>query len=246
MKIFAPWYLRSTRKRFFKDFHPAVLKKRENYLVSVPRGAVDLVAALPVIAGLHKTSRIIAFAPRQLHHILHACREGLFETQYYDEPPTVLTREFKTWQQTFSEESLFGLIEFNTPPNLSLPYLAAIEKRISFYDPDAYPYYNVMLKGGPDVLAEFLLIKSAAPEDIFHLTKTEVKEWERQLPQSRPIAFLNGCPPPPGWSGAVITLTETGDFARAVRAIYLCDVYHGKDDEHAALARLFRKPITIP
>ena len=245
MKIFIPWYLKMTRNKFTRHFKPIAMRKKSALLVSAPNALKDFIRTLPFLENLRARGSVSLFLPRTFEVFTRHLKPGLFEYFFFEKIPVLLSREFKAWQKRFQEMPFETLIETNNPANIHLPYLVTAEKRFAFYDPKAYPYYNILIKGGLKTLQDFFQFDKSNPKKIFHITETETRKLDKQLGKKHPLLFVAG-PDDREWAGDKFILGR--DFlpdADIAKIIYLCDAYHGPDDEWRAVAKLFDKPVLV-
>jgi hypothetical protein len=245
MKLFLPLYLKMTRNKFTRAFKPIGVKRKSAFFVSAPLILKDLIRTLPFLENLRGLGPVALFLPRSCEPFTRYFRPGLFDFVFYDKLPVLLTREFKILQEQFQERSFESLIEINEPANLHLPYLIRTEKRIAFYNPKNYPYYNILLKGGIKALSDFYRFETTNPKKIFHITEAESHKLDRRLGKKHPLLFVNG-PDERAWDGDKFVLGR--DYlaeAEIPKIIYLCDAYYGLDDEWREIAKLFGKTILV-
>lgn len=243
MKLLRRLYLNFSKKRFTKSFKPIGVKKRANYLVSPPANLKDFLKVLPLMGGLHTLGQIVLLVPKNFENIFKILKANLFEVIYYEKMPMLLTKEFKSLRKHLNKRDFYSLIEFNVPANISLPYLVAAEKRISFYDKNNFPYYNILIKGDISILHNFFQIEKEDPLNLFKFHSSDLKKIERELPKHRPLLFVNG-EDNTGWNGDKVVLGKDAlPRVNTYKILYLCDAYYGKDDELSELAKLFNKEI---
>lgn len=245
MKIFIPWYLKMTRNKFTRAFKPMEMRKKSAFFVSAPLALKDFVPALPFLDNLHGLGSVTIFLPRAFEVFTRHLKPDLFEFLFFDKVPLLLSREFKAWQENFKDRQFESLIDINQPANIHLPYLVRAEKRFAFYDPKAYPYYNILIKGALKAFQDFFHLDKPNPKKIFHITETETRKIERKLGKKRPLLFVAG-PDDRVWEGDKFILGR--DFlpdTDIAKIIYLCDAYYGPDDEWREVAKLFDKPVLV-
>jgi hypothetical protein len=245
MKIFIPWYLKMTRKKFTRAFKPIERKKKSSFFIAAPMELKRFISTLPFLENLHGLGSIALFLPRSFETFTRHIRPGMFEFFFFDKVPVLLTREFKTWQEQFRQTSYEFLIEINQPANIHLPYLIQAEKRFAFYDPKIYPYYNILIKGGMKALDGFFQFGKINPKKLFHITETETRKIDKKLGKKHPLLFVAG-PDDRPWEGDKFVLGR--DYLPDLdlpKLIYLCDAYYGPDDEWREVAKLFDKPVLV-
>jgi len=245
MKLLIPWYLKMTRKKFTCAFKPMEMRKKSAFFVSAPIALKCFVSALPFLEHLHTLGSVTLFLPQAFEVFTRHLKPGLFEYFFFDKVPVLLSRGFKAWQEKFKDKQFESLIEINQPANIHLPYLVRAEKRFAFYDPKAYPYYNILIKGKLKAFRDFFHFEKPNPKKIFHITETETRKLDKNLGKKHPLLFVAG-PDDRAWEGDKFVLGR--DFlpdTDIAKIIYLCDAYYGPDDEWREVAKLFDKPVLV-
>lgn len=242
-KLLRPLYLAVTRRRFRREFHPIGFTKKTSFFIAVPSNLKEFVATLPLLENLQHLGSVTLLISRACEPFTRYIKQGLFEYLVTTAPPSLFTPEFRIIQAQLRERIFNVLITLEQPPNLQLPYLVPAERRITFYHERAYPYYNILLKGGFEALNHFFNFRSANLKRIFHITESEIRKIDRKIGKQHPLLFVNG-DTRPAWPGD--TFAPGMDYIPDValpKIIYACDAYYGPDDEWRELARLFNKQI---
>jgi len=244
MRIFTELYLRLSKNRFRKTFKPLGIKKRRNFLVSVPCNESDFLKTLPFINGLKKLGSIVLLISNDLKNIYQCIKPEIFEAIFYDRPTILFTREYKNLKERLSTRRFHFLVELNKPANISLPYLTPIEKRICFYDRDKFPYYNIMIKNSITSLHEFFNIKETNPELLFQFSKRDLKKIVKKMNKKEPLLFVNGRNSI-SWEGDKIIVGENiaASDPEIFGILYICNAYCGKCDILYEFAKVCKKQI---
>lgn len=244
MSILRPLYLRMTRKRFERPFSPLGAASKHKFLVSAPGDAAGFIRALPFISGLAKADTVVLLMPRALEHLLSTVRLKKCEVVFYEKRPAVLGAEYRLLQDQLGEREFDVLIELDTPPNISLPHLCNAERRVAFFDPGVFPYYNVLIKDGYASLRQFFGLGEQDAREIFHFQSRELRTLEKKLGKTRPLLFVNERDAT-GWEGGCIVLgtdVAAADPA-AWKMLYIADAYRGAHDAFYEFAVLTGKRI---
>lgn len=242
-KLLRPLYLALTRQRFRRDFHPIGFMKKSSFFIGAPSNSKDFVAALPFLENLQRLGNVTLLIPKVCEPFTRYIKEGLFEYLVTAAPPYLFTPAFQIIRAQLKDRIFNVLIALEQPPNLHLPYLVPAERRIAFYHDRAYPYYNILLKGGFEALDNFFNFRPANLKRLFHITDSETRKIDRKIGKRHPLLFVNG-DNPPAWPGDTFVLGR--DYvpdAALPKVIYTCDAYYGLDNEWRELARLFNKQI---
>lgn len=244
MSIFAPLYLKLSKKRFKRQFKPLGVKKRLWHLVSVPYDAQGLFNAYPFICGLSKTANVVLLMPKKHENIRSFMKPKQFEIILYEKSPIVFSEDFKRVGVQLGDRYFHVLIELNTPANISLPYLRNFQRRISFYHKDNFPYYNIQMKDGIKSLTEFFDVKPDEEKDMFHFYSRDLKAIEKKLNKQRPLLFVNGTEEQQ-WKGGKVILGQDilPDDPDVWSVLYIVDAYSGLRDAHYEFARIIGKRI---
>lgn len=244
MSIFAELYLRLSKNRFRKTFKPLGIKKRRNFLVSVPCDEGNFLKTLPFINGLRKLGSIVLLLSLDLKNIYQYIKPKLFEAIFFDRPTIIFTKEYKSLKEKLSTRRFHFLVELNKPANISLPYLTPIEKRICFYDRDKFPYYNIMIKNSINSLHQFFNIEETNPELLFHFSKRDLKKVLKKMSKKEPLLFVNG-KNSISWEGDKIIVGEhiAASDPEIFGILYICDAYSGQRDTLYEFAKVCRKRI---
>lgn len=231
MSIFLPLYLKMTRSRFRRQFNPVGDAGKHAYLVSMPNEAAGLVRALPFVSALIKTGSVVLLVPGNLKDLFSIIRVKKYEIIFYDKRPTVFSDDYRRLRERLAERKFDFLIELSTPPNTSLPHLCDIERRVTFFDTDILPYYNILIKHGYASLKQFLGIGDECTREIFHFPSRDLRSVEKKLDKARPLLFMNAHDPV-GWEGGRIVLgTDVmPDDPVVWKMLYLADAYCGARD----------------
>ena len=242
-KLFLPLYLSMTRRRFTKLFKPIGIRKKSAFLVTVPADLKEFIRVLPFLENLHGIGGITLLLPRACEAFSRYLKPDLFEYIDINEPPRLFTREFSALQIRLRDRTFDILIALEQPASIHLPYLVPVERRIAFFYDRAYPYYNILIKGGLAALNGFFNFGEGNPKRIFHITESENKKIDKKIGKRHPLLFVGG-EIHPAWEGDTFILGK--DFIPDItlpKIIYVCDAYHGPDNEWCELARLFKKSI---
>jgi|GEM_PF-705746 len=251
MNLIRTFYLKTIRHKFYKPFKPLGLKKRDIFLISVPFKIKDFLKILPFLGGIRKLGNVILLVPQAFAPYIKMFKSKTFQSIYWTKIPQMLTREFDFLKRELINYQCNWLIELNQDANLALPSLIDVEKRIAFYNPKKFPYYNILIKEGIESLISFFQISVIEPDTLFKFNKLELKSISKNLPSQRPFLFVNTSDvrtfvKPEGliWSGSIVMHNKTAENIEEVcKKIYLCDGYYGPDDEFCEIARIFKKEI---
>jgi hypothetical protein len=167
-----------------------------------------------------------------------------FEIILYEKSPTVFSGDFKRVGGQLGDRYFHFLIELNTPANVSLPYLTNFQRRISFYEKNLFPYYNIQMKDGVNSLTEFFDIPSLDEEEMFHFYSRDLRAIERKLGKQRPLLFVNGSQEVQ-WKGGKVMLGKDilPDDPSIWAVLYIVDAYAGVQDAYYEFARINKKTI---
>ena len=244
MSIFLPLYLKLSKKRFQRPFKPLGAKKRLWHLVSVPHDTQGFFNTYPFICGLSKVANVVLLMPKKLENIRSFLKPKQFEIILYEKSPTIFSEDFKRVGVQLGDRYFHFLIDLNTPANISLPYLRNFQRRISFYDKNNFPYYNIQMKDGMKSLTEFFDIKIDEEKDMFHFYSRDLKAVEKKLNKPRPLLFVNG-PEEQHWKGGKVILGKDilPDDPDIWSVLYIVDAYAGVPDAHYEFARINGKRI---
>lgn len=253
MNIFRSIYLKTLKHKFYRPFKPLGIKRKDNFVISVPYGIKDFFKTLPFLGGMRKLGNVILLAPERFVPYLKIFKTNIFQTVYWTNFPKVLTNEYEFLKKELRNYQCNWLIELNTNANLALPTLIDVEKRIAFYNKKNFPYYNILIKEGIETLVSFFQISVVDPVTLFKFNKLELKAIEKKMPNERPLLFFNQTEIKKEiedikWSGGVVIHNKDKDkdmIEKACEKLYLCDAYYGPDDEFCELARIFKKEIII-
>ncbi len=251
MNIIQRFYLASIRKKLARSFKPLGLKRRDLYFVSVPHKIKDFLRTLPFLAGLRRSGNVMLFLPETYAPVVRLFKPNLFNAVYWTKIPQVLTREFDSLKKMLENYHFNWLIELNPEANLALPSLVEVERRVTYYNPKYFPYYNILIKGGFEVLMSFFNILNVDSGKLFKFSKLELKDIAKSIPGIRPVVFVNITdrhkfvkPEGTEWSGSIVFCEkEKTPVDEAIKKLFLCDSYYGVDDEFCEFARIFNKPI---
>ncbi len=244
MSLFLPLYLKLSKKRFQRPFKPLGAKKRLWHLVSVPHDKRHFFNAYPFICGLSKVANVVLLMPKKLENIRSFMKPKQFEIILYEKSPTIFSEDFKRVGVQLGDRYFHFLIELNTPANISLPYLRNFQRRISFYDKNNFPYYNIQMKDGMKSLTEFFDITPEEEKEMFHFYSRDLKAIEKKLNKPRPLLFVNG-PQDYEWKGGKVILGTDilPDDHDIWSVLYIVDGYVGIQDAHYEFARINGKRI---
>lgn len=244
MNIFLPLYLKITKPRFNKTFQPLVLTMKPTHLISLPRNTQNFLQALPFLAGLKKCGSVLVLVPRALENIYRFIKSNVFETLFYEEPPHLFSKEYKSLKEKLGKKHFHCLIELNVPPNLSLPYLTSADKRICFYGNNHFPYYNILIKDTIRPLVQFLGVEEENPQQLFHFPASRLKKISKKIDKKQPLLFINR-KNDIQWSGTkiVVGLDLQPSDAEAYQILYLADAYYGEHDAFYEFSKIFNKRI---
>jgi hypothetical protein len=244
MRIFTPLYLKISKRRFHRPFKPLGTKKKLWHLVSVPDNAADFFRAVPFLMGLGKTGNVVLLMSKKLETIRSFIKAKQFDIIIYEKSPAVFSEDYKRVAVQLGNRHFHFLIELNQPPNISLPYLGHIQRRISFYGKGIFPYYNILVKDGYTSLAEFLNIEPDNGKDMFHFYNRELKATERKFGKERPLLFTNEAEPVEWQGGSIVVGKDImPDDPEIWKILYVIDAYHGKKDAFYEFALLHNKEI---
>ncbi len=244
MKIFTPLYLKTTKNRFLKPFHPLQTAKKPNFLVSAPFRPTDFLRALPLLGGLRDCGHVTMLMPKNLEGIYRIMKHNIFNVIFYDEPLVIFSCSHKLIKSELEKKHFENLIEMNVPANISLPYLVDVEKRICFCSTKNFPYYNILAKDGINTLFEFFHIEARNPQELFRFNASDLRRFEKSFDKKRPWLFINSLDDIE-WPGDKIVVDKDVSTLEpnAYEALYLADAYYGKQDAFFELARIFEKKI---
>lgn len=233
-----------TRGRFARPFSPLGAPGKHTYLVSAPGSAADFIRALPFITGLARSGTVVLLMSREVEQLYSLARLKKCETIFYEKRPRVFGAEYRLLQQRLGERKFDVLIELDMPPNTSLPHLCNVERRIAFFSPGGFPYYNVLIKDGYASLRQFFAVGEPSVQDIFHFQNRELRALEKKLGKPRPLLFVNDSEGA-GWEGGRIVLgTDVMATDPAVwKMLYIADAYCGARDAFYEFAVLAEKRI---
>ncbi|HEC77721.1 MAG TPA: hypothetical protein ENI34_01085 [candidate division WOR-3 bacterium] len=244
MSILTRIYLNSSKRRFTKNFTPLGFKGKADFLISMPHQVGSALEALAIVGGLHKKGRIVLLLPEVLTNICRFLKLQKYETIYYKTPLKLFSKEYKSLKEILSTKKFDYLIELNEPPNIAIPYLVPVERRISFYTEKIYPYYNILIKDNLQTLAEFFNIKQYKLKNFFAFNLKEKKEVLQKFNKKKPLLFIND-KDTEVWNGDRIAVDEEISLSdpELYRILYFSDAYCGRRDELYKCAKLFNKKI---
>ncbi|MEO0136032.1 MAG: hypothetical protein ABIL40_04825 [candidate division WOR-3 bacterium] len=250
MDLIRQVYLKFQKKKFNKPFHPVGVARKESFLIVPSERIKEFLGSLSFIAGMRKLGEVLLLLPETFGIYLESFRVNFFQIIYYRRAPQILTREFKELKNQLSKISCRWLIDLNPEPNLSLPVLVPVEKRVAFYNQKSFPLYNILIKGGLKAMVDFFQIPNIDPISLFRFPKTELRAVARELPEKKPLLFANQIEnlgealDHLSWPGSVVVSKKNKDeITRDLKKLYLCDAYFGPDDEMCEFARIFKKEI---
>jgi len=244
VSIFLPLYLKISKRRFQRPFRPLGVKKKLWHLVSVPSNTKDFFNAYPFLVGLTRIGSVVLLMPKQLEHIRSFMKPRQFEIILYEKTPTVFSEDYKRVAVQLGDRYFHFLIELNTPANISLPYLSNFQRRISFYDTNNFPYYNIQIKHGFASLNEFFNIETENMSDMFHFYSRDLKNIEKKLGKPRPLLFVNSADEIKWKGGRVIVGQDImPDDPDVWSVLYVVDAYYGAQDAFYEFARISNKEI---
>lgn len=231
MSIFLPLYLRMTKNRFRRQFNPLCDAGKHACLVSMPSDAAGFIRALPFVLGLSKTDTVVLLLPKNLEGLYSIITIKKCETVFYEKRPAVFSAEYRRLHEQLGERKFDFLIELSTPPNTSLPHLYRVERRVTFFDTNSFPYYNILIKDGYASLMRFFGISEESTKGIFHFQNRDLRAVEKRLGKARPLLFVNEHDPV-GWDGGRIVLgTDVMPEDLVVwKMLYIADAYCGARD----------------
>jgi len=244
MKIFTPLYLKLSKKRFYRPFKPLGQKKKLWHLVSVPENPREFFKAATFLAGLSKIGNVIILMPKKLETIRSFMKTKQFEVILYEKKPSLFSEDYKRVAVQLGNRHFHFLVELNQPANISLPYLCNIQRRISFFNKNIFPYYNILVKDSYASLLEFFDIESANGQEIFHFYSRDLRSTEKNLKISHPLLFINETAPIE-WNGGTVILGQDimPDDPDVWKVLYVADAYYGKEDAFYEFAALHKKEI---
>ncbi len=212
--------------------------------MSLPGQLIHLLKYIPFLAALRKKGRVMLLASEGLREFCRFLKPKLFDIIYYNEAIRLFSEPFKRLKKELDGKSLDYLIELNHPANLYLPYLINPQRRITFYEENYFPYYNILIKGGIGSLIQFLGLRKTAPGSIFQFRKRETKRILKGLDKKSPLLFING-DSEIEWDGSKIVLGRDIPEQDPLRfsVLFAADAYYGKRDGLYEFARLFNKRI---
>lgn len=231
MSIFLSLYHKFNKRRFKREFKPLVAGKRPWYLVSAPTEAGDFLRATPFLFGLSRTGHVVLITRKGSEKLFPFIKMKHFEITTYEKRLSLFSDGFRYIERLVSGRNFHALVELNSPANISLPYLAEFPRRVTFYDKDCYPYYNVLVKDGYKSLCGFFGIEEEKVENIIHFPSRELKAVQKKLGKTHPLLFVNEGTAA-GWEGGHILVGKdiTPDDPDVWKAVYLADAYSGKKD----------------
>ncbi|MDH4210182.1 MAG: hypothetical protein OEV79_01880 [candidate division WOR-3 bacterium] len=244
MNIFMPLYLKLSKKRFYRPFKPLGTKKKLWHLVSVPGSPAEFFRATPFLVGLSKIGSVVMLMPKNLETIRSFMKTKQFEIILYEKKPSLFSEDYKRVAVQLGNRHFHFLIELNQPANVSLPYLGNIQRRVSFFDKNIFPYYNILVKDSYTSLLEFFDIESTNGQEMFHFYSRELKTTEKNIHKSRPLLFINEATPI-DWDGGSIIVGKDimPDDPEIWKVLYIADAYYGKQDAFYEFALLHNKEI---
>ncbi|UCG92647.1 MAG: hypothetical protein JSV97_02760 [candidate division WOR-3 bacterium] len=244
MSIFLPLYLRITKRRFNKIFQPLTPTKKPSHVISLPRTTKHFLQILPFLTGLRKSGSILVLVPKTLENIYRFIKSNVFETLFYEEPPHLFSKEYKSLKDKLGKRHFHCLIELNIPPNLSLPYLISADKRICFYGNNHFPYYNILIKNTIRPLIELLRVEEENPQHLFSFPPSGLKKVSKRIDRQQPLLFINR-KNDIQWNGTkiVVGLDIPPSDAETYQMLYLADAYYGEHDAFYEFAKIFNKRI---
>lgn len=254
MNIIRRIYLKTTRYKLHKPFSPLGLKRKEKFLVSTPVKIKDFLKILPFLGGIRNLGEVILFVPQSFAPFIRILKAKVFQAIYWSNVPEVLTREFNFLKKELEVYNCSWLIELNENANIALPSLINAERRVAFYNDRNFPYYNILVKGGIESLANFFQISVVEPETMFKFNKLELRSILKNLDGQPPFLFVNASgkkqfvkPETFEWQGSMVVANKSKDDVESMcKKLYLCNAYYGPDDEFCELGRIFKKNIIIP
>jgi hypothetical protein len=244
MNIFTPIYLKLSKKKFYRPFKPLGPKKKLWHLVSVPESPAKFFKAAPFLAGLSKIGSVVILMPKHLETIRSFMKTKQFEIILYEKRPSLFSEDYKRVAVQLGNRHFHFLIELNQPANISLPYLGNIQRRVSFFDKNIFPYYNILVKDSYASLLEFFDIHSANGQEMFHFYNRDLKAAKKNLKKSRPLLFINETTPI-DWNGGTVIVGQDimSDDPNIWKVLYLADAYYGHQDAFYEFALLHNKEI---
>jgi hypothetical protein len=244
MSIFRPLYLWISKGKFMKTFHPCVMSKKSNYLISAPHKITDFIKSFSFLAGLQNRGACVILMPKSLETIYGLMKQNFFKVLFYDSVPLLFSREHKMLKKQLEHEQFHYLIELNTPANTSLPYLTSAEKRICLCDKHNFPYYNIFIREGFSTLNEFFEIKDSNPQNLFHFNTNSLRAKKRKIGKKGPLLFVNR-DDDIIWDGNKVIVGKDiqNEGIEAYEFLYLADAYYGVKDELYEFAVICNKEI---
>jgi len=244
MNIFRPLYLSISKKRFYKPFHPFKLPKKPTHLISAPNNIRDFLKTLFFLSGLRNSGTIVIVMQKSLENIHRFFKKNIFEAIFYDKTPLLFSKEYKILEERLNRRSFNFLIELNVPANISLPYLTNAEKRICLDKKSNFPYYNIFMKDGLNVLNEFFHIQESNPQDLFDFKERDLRKVEQKFHKNRPLLFLNR-KDDTKWDGDKVAVGKDilPSDPESFQVLYLADAYCGEHDGFYEFAKIFNKQI---
>jgi hypothetical protein len=244
MNIFKSLYRTITRNRFTGKFKPLGIPKNKTILVSAPQDPPEFLKALSFIGSVRKIAPTVVLVDHNLDSIYSLLKPHLCTFINYSSPLELFTKQQTQIENQLVEKTVHLLIELNTPASKALPYMVPAQKRISFYDMQNYPYYNIMMKDGYQSLHDFFNIEPEDPRKLFRIYKREKKAVLHRFKKNSPLLIVNNRTDI-NWEGDTIVVGIDISFSDPdiFRVAFHADAYTGEHDVLYEFARMFNKQI---
>lgn len=241
--MFTSLYLKLSKRRFLKTFKPLGPAKKRTFMVSVPLATHTMEATFNFLQGLARSGVINLLIPKDLEQLYRILPQRKFNFLTYTYPLRLFSKDYSSIKEQLNGKQCQYLIELNTPANIHLPYLSMIQKRMCFYDENAYPYYNILVKGGFASLLEFLSIPKSHRKKV-KFSQKQQHEVLKKFNKKKPLLFVNGLDLPP-WNGDTVIVGKEISVQDQDSYILLsaCDAYTGAQDIFYDFARFLKKRI---
>jgi len=244
MSIFTPLYLKISKKRFNKPFHPLEIIKNAHHFISVPSDPRDFLKSLFFLEGLRESGSILLLFPKTLEHIYKILKHNIIHVIFYEKLPELFSKDYEKLKKQLGHRKFNFLIELNVPSNISLAYLTMAEKRICVGEKSHFPYYNIHIKSDVVTLNKFFNMPESNPQELFHFNIHNLKKIEKRFNKKGPLLFINE-KDDVLWSGDKIIVGNDIEISdpEIYESLYLCDAYYGVHDQCYEFAKIFNKKI---
>lgn len=246
MGIFSKIYLALSKKKFHKSFKPLSKRTRHNFLISAPDNIAEFLRIMPYIAGLKNIGTMVMLVPQSYRTLCGYIKPKIFEFVFYEIFPEVLSKEHNALKEQLSRKRFHYIIDLNKPAKISLVYLTDAERRISFYNQEMFPYYNIMLRDSIKSLCDFFALQKTDPRKLLKFYVRNIKNALKKFNIKPPILFVNGSNSVT-WQGDRIVMGKdiAVDDPDAYNLLIGADAYSGQHDVFFELAKILAKEIIV-